>query len=65
MKSVFELDEHDIEAALKEYYESFAVKVKEVRLVHYTETEGYGRSAHDVPRVKVEIIEDRNIADVV
>ena len=60
MRSVFELNEHDIETALKEYYESFAVKVKEVKLIHYTDTEGYGMSEHDVPRVKVEIVEDRN-----
>lgn len=58
MKKAFELDEHDIKTALKEYYQSFAVKVKEVKLIHYTDTEGYGMSEHDVPRVKAEIIED-------
>lgn len=58
MKKAFELDEHDIKTALKEYYQSFAVKVKEVKLIHYTDTEGYGMNEHDVPRVKVEIIED-------
>ena len=56
MRSVFELNEHDIEAALKEYYKSFAVKVKEVKLFHYIDTEGYGMGEHDVPRVKADII---------
>ena len=60
MKAVFELNEHDIKTALKAYYESFVVKVKEVRLIHYTDSEGYGMSEHNVPRVKVEIVEDRS-----
>lgn len=60
MKVVFELNEHDIKTALKAYYESFAVKVKEVRLIHYTDSEGYGMSEHDVPRVKIEIVEDKS-----
>lgn len=60
MKTVFELNEHDIKTALKEYYESYDVKVKEVRLIHYMDSEGYGMSEHDVPRVKVEIVEDES-----
>jgi len=61
MRSAFELNEHDIEVALKKYYESLAVKVKEVKLIHYTDTEGYGMGEpHDVPHVKVEIVEDRS-----
>jgi hypothetical protein len=59
MKRIFELNEHDIEVGLKAYYESFnEVKVKEVKLIHYTNTEGYGMGEHDVPRVKVEIVEE-------
>ena len=60
MRSVFELNEHDIEVALKAYYESFAVKVKEVKLIHYTDSEGCGMGEHDVPRVKAKIVEDRS-----
>jgi hypothetical protein len=51
------LNEYDIKVDLKAYYESFnKVKVKEVKLIHYTNTEDYGMGEHGVPRVKVEII---------
>lgn len=55
MKMVSELNEHDIEVILSNYYESFNMKVTNVELIPYITTEGYGMAEHEVARVRAKI----------
>ena len=59
MKIQYELNEQDIINTIRNAYVANDDKHKaQIELIHYKDTEGYGKNEHDVDKVMVVIVYD-------